>query len=106
MEQTRQGMALVPATLAAIRIRFRPVIMTSLAFFLGTLPLALAHGAGAGAMKGIGTAVTGGMISATFIDLVFIPMFFVLVSRMFGRKASGDGTVSTETSGTPEGEPS
>jgi hypothetical protein len=57
-------------------------------------------------MKGIGTAVTGGMISATFIDLVFIPMFFVLVSRMFGRKASVDGTVSTETSGTPEGEPS
>ena len=104
MDQTRQGMALVPATLAAIRIRFRPVIMTSLAFFLGTLPLALAHGAGAGAMKGIGTAVTGGMVSATFIDLIFIPMFFVLVSRMFGGKGSGDGTLPDGTPITPEGE--
>ena len=85
-EQMRQGDGLVPATLAAVRIRFRPVMMTSLAFFFGTLPLALAHGAGAGAMKGIGTAVTGGMVSATFIDLIFIPMFFVLVSQFFSKK--------------------
>jgi hypothetical protein len=55
-------------------------------------------------MKGIGTAVTGGMISATFIDLVFIPMFFVLISRAFGRKAGDDGTVPPGTSGTLEGE--
>jgi HAE1 family hydrophobic/amphiphilic exporter-1 len=86
MEQMRQGEGLVEATLTAVRIRFRPVMMTSLAFFLGTLPLALAHGAGAGAMKGIGTAVTGGMISATCIDLIYIPLFFVLVSRYLGRK--------------------
>ena len=85
-EQMRHGDPLVKATLAAVRIRFRPVMMTSLAFFFGTLPLALAHGAGAGAMKGIGTAVTGGMVSATFIDLIFIPMFFVLISQMFSRK--------------------
>ncbi|MDR3673397.1 MAG: efflux RND transporter permease subunit [Holophaga sp.] len=85
-EQMRQGGALIPATLAAVRIRFRPVLMTSLAFFFGTLPLALANGAGAGAMKGIGTAVTGGMLSATFIDLIFIPMFFVMVSEFFSRK--------------------
>jgi HAE1 family hydrophobic/amphiphilic exporter-1 len=85
-EQMRQGEGLIPATLAAVRIRFRPVMMTSLAFFFGTLPLALATGAGAGAMKGIGTAVTGGMVSATFIDLIFIPMFFVLVSQFFSRK--------------------
>jgi HAE1 family hydrophobic/amphiphilic exporter-1 len=104
MGQMDQGQALIPATLAAIKIRFRPVIMTSLAFFLGTLPLALAHGAGAGAMKGIGTAVTGGMVSATFIDLIFIPMFFVLVFRLFSRKASGGGTGPTGTSGTLEGE--
>jgi hydrophobe/amphiphile efflux-1 (HAE1) family protein len=89
-DQMRQGQAIVPATLAAIKIRFRPVIMTSLAFFLGTLPLALAHGAGAGAMKGIGTAVTGGMVSATFIDLIFIPMFFVLVSRFFGSRKQAE----------------
>ena len=98
MEQMRQGQALVPATLAAIRIRFRPVIMTSLAFFLGTMPLALAHGAGAGAMKGIGTAVTGGMISATFIDLIFIPMFFVLVFRQFSRKTPGAEPMEGERS--------
>jgi len=85
-EQMRQGEGLVDATLAAVKIRFRPVIMTSLAFFFGTLPLALATGAGAGAMNAIGTAVTGGMLSATFIDLIFIPLFFVLVSAFFGRK--------------------
>jgi HAE1 family hydrophobic/amphiphilic exporter-1 len=84
--QMEQGDGLVAATLAAVRIRFRPVMMTSLAFFFGTLPLALAHGAGAGAMKGIGTAVTGGMVSATFIDLIFIPMFFVLVSQWFSKR--------------------
>jgi len=56
----------------AVQVRFRPVIMTSLAFFFGVLPLAIASGAGAGAMKAIGTAVTGGMLSATFIDLFFI----------------------------------
>jgi len=85
-EQMRHGMGLSEATLAAVRIRFRPVIMTSLAFFFGTLPLALATGAGAGAMNAIGTAVTGGMLSATFIDLVFIPLFFVVISGVFARK--------------------
>jgi HAE1 family hydrophobic/amphiphilic exporter-1 len=60
--------------------------MTSLAFFFGVLPLAIATGAGAGAMKAIGTAVTGGMLSATFIDLFYIPLFFVLVYRMFKDK--------------------
>jgi HAE1 family hydrophobic/amphiphilic exporter-1 len=82
-EQMRHGSELTEATLAAVKIRFRPVIMTSLAFFFGTLPLALASGAGAGAMNAIGTAVTGGMLSATFIDLIFIPLFFILVSRFF-----------------------
>ena len=85
-EQIRHGLGLVEATLAAVRIRFRPVVMTSLAFFFGTLPLALATGAGAGAMTAIGTAVTGGMLSATFIDLIFIPLFFILVSRLFSRR--------------------
>jgi len=85
-DQMRQGLGLIEATLAAVKIRFRPVIMTSLAFFFGTLPLALTKGAGAGAMNSIGTAVTGGMMSATFIDLIFIPLFFVLVSQLFGKK--------------------
>jgi multidrug efflux pump len=85
-EQMSQGHELVEATLAAVRIRLRPVIMTSLAFFFGTLPLALATGAGAAAQNAIGTAVTGGLLSATFIDLIFIPFFFVLISRMFVKK--------------------
>jgi multidrug efflux pump len=85
-EQMSQGHDLVEATLAAVRIRLRPVIMTSLAFFFGTLPLAVATGAGAAAQNAIGTAVTGGLLSATFIDLIFIPFFFVLISRMFVKK--------------------
>ena len=86
-EQMHQGHELVEATLSAVKIRLRPVIMTSLAFFFGTLPLALTKGAGAAAQNAIGTAVTGGLLSATFIDLLFIPFFFVLVSRLFAKKA-------------------
>ncbi len=82
-ERLARGEGLIQATLGAVRVRFRPVIMTSLAFFFGVLPLAIATGAGAGAMNAIGTAVTGGMLSATFIDLLFIPLSFVLVSRLF-----------------------
>ena len=85
-DRMHHGLDVVDATLEAVRIRLRPVIMTSLAFFFGTLPLALATGAGAAAQNAIGTAVTGGLLSATFIDLIFIPFFFVLVSRMFAKK--------------------
>jgi multidrug efflux pump len=85
-DQMHQGHGLIEATLAAVRIRLRPVIMTSLAFFFGTLPLALTKGAGAAAQNAIGTAVTGGLLSATFIDLIFIPFFFVLISRLIARK--------------------
>ena len=93
-------MALIDATLAAVRIRFRPVIMTSLAFFFGTLPLAIATGAGAGAMTAIGTAVTGGMLSATFIDLIFIPLFFVIISEVFARR---QGRLAAEKSAASTG---
>ena len=82
-ERMARGEGLMEATIGAVRIRFRPVIMTSLAFFFGVLPLAIATGAGAGAMKAIGTAVTGGMMSATFIDLFYIPLLFVVVSSLF-----------------------
>jgi HAE1 family hydrophobic/amphiphilic exporter-1 len=85
-ERMARGEGLIEATLGAVRVRFRPVIMTSLAFFFGVLPLAIATGAGAGAMNAIGTAVTGGMLSATFIDLFYIPLLFVVVSRMFKAK--------------------
>jgi len=85
-ERMAGGEGLIEATLGAVRVRFRPVIMTSLAFFFGVLPLAIATGAGAGAMKAIGTAVTGGMLSATFIDLFYIPLLFVVVSSLFAVK--------------------
>ena len=97
-EQRRHGVGLPEATLGAVRIRFRPVIMTSLAFFFGTLPLAIASGAGAGAMNAIGTAVTGGMLSATFIDLIFIPLFFVLISNLFMKKQSPASSKTPEVS--------
>ncbi len=97
-ERLEHGDGLIDATLGAVKTRFRPVIMTSLAFFFGVLPLAIASGAGAGAMNAIGTAVCGGMLSATFIDLIFIPLFFVLVSRMFKkqqyRKLTGHALVA------------
>jgi len=85
-ERMARGEGVIEATLGAVRVRFRPVIMTSLAFFFGVLPLAIATGAGAGAMNAIGTAVTGGMLSATFIDLFYIPLLFVVVSRLFKGK--------------------
>ena len=85
-ERRARGADLVEATLGAVKTRFRPVIMTSLAFFFGVLPLALTTGAGAGAQNAIGTAVVGGMMSATFIDLFFIPLFYVLVCSLFQRK--------------------
>jgi len=101
-EQRRQGLGLIEATLAAVKIRFRPVIMTSLAFFFGTLPLAIASGAGAGAMNAIGTAVTGGMLSATFIDLIFIPLFFVVICQVFERKGRQSATGGAAASTLPE----
>jgi|UniRef100_A0A7V6A2U4 hydrophobe/amphiphile efflux-1 (HAE1) family protein len=85
-ERRAQGERLVEATLGAVKTRFRPVIMTSLAFFFGVLPLAVTSGAGAGAQNAIGTAVVGGMLSATFIDLFFIPLFYVSVCSLFERK--------------------
>jgi hydrophobe/amphiphile efflux-1 (HAE1) family protein len=81
-----QGMGVVESTLQAAKLRLRPIVMTSLAFGFGVLPLAVAAGAGAGAMKAIGTSVLGGMITATFLAIFFIPLFFVLVVRIFGTK--------------------
>ena len=103
-ERMANGEGLIEATLGAVRVRFRPVIMTSLAFFFGVLPLAISTGAGAGAMKAIGTAVTGGMLSATFIDLFYIPLLFVVVSQLFKKKkTAGTPAVPPETTTPPEG---
>ena len=83
-----QGRGLVDAALEAARLRLRPIVMTSLAFILGVLPLMLATGAGAGAQNALGTAVVGGMVSGTVLAVVFVPLFFVVVSRVMGRRPS------------------
>jgi len=81
-----QGMDLVPATLEAAKLRLRPILMTSIAFGFGVMPLAMASGAGAGAQKAIGTSVLGGMLTATFLAIFFIPLFYVFVVQLFGKK--------------------
>ncbi len=81
-----EGMGLVEATLEAAKLRLRPIVMTSLAFGFGVLPLALTTGAGAGAQNAIGTSVIGGMLAATFIAIFYIPLFFVIIVRLFQRK--------------------
>jgi hydrophobe/amphiphile efflux-1 (HAE1) family protein len=76
-----RGKGAVESALEAARMRLRPILMTSLAFVLGVLPLAIAHGAGAGGQTAIGTAVIGGMLSATVLAVLFVPVFFVLIAR-------------------------
>jgi len=86
-----QGMGLAEATLEAARLRLRPILMTSMAFGFGVLPLALAHGAGAGAQAAIGTSVLGGMLTATFLAIFFIPVFYVVVVQLFTRGKAAPG---------------
>ena len=78
-----QGTELVEATMQAVRTRLRPILMTSLAFGMGVLPLALSTGAGSGAQRAIGTGVLGGMIVGAFLGIFFVPLFFVVVRRIF-----------------------
>jgi hydrophobe/amphiphile efflux-1 (HAE1) family protein len=81
-----EAMPIVEATLAAIRDRLRPILMTSLAFGFGVLPLAIATGAGSGAQRAIGTGVLGGMIVGTFLGIFFVPLFFVLIVKLGERR--------------------
>ena len=88
-ENLERGMGLVEGTMGAVRDRLRPIVMTSLAFGLGVLPLAIASGAGSGAQNAIGIGVLGGMLVGTLLGLFFIPLFFVMVQKVFGgRKAA------------------
>jgi hydrophobe/amphiphile efflux-1 (HAE1) family protein len=87
-EQMEAGKDAVTATLAAVRLRLRPILMTSLAFALGVLPLAIATGAGSGSQNAIGTGVLGGMLSATVLGIFFVPVFFIAVQRWFPYRAA------------------
>jgi multidrug efflux pump len=102
-ENVGRGMSLIDATLKAVHGRLRPILMTSLAFGFGVLPLAVATGAGAGAQRAIGTGVFGGMLAGTFLGIFFIPLLFVVVQSVFHRflkaqpVASGVLASDTET---------
>ncbi|WP_114191575.1 multidrug efflux RND transporter permease subunit AcrB [Edaphovirga cremea] len=82
----KEGKGLIEATLEAVRMRLRPILMTSLAFMLGVLPLVISSGAGSGAQNAVGTGVLGGMVTATVLAIFFVPVFFVVVRRRFSRK--------------------
>lgn len=84
-ERYTNGMPLPEAALEAARLRFRPIIMTSLAFILGVVPLVIASGAGAASRHSIGTGVFGGMLAATFLAIYFVPLFFVVIGKIAGR---------------------
>ena len=86
LQKRKEGYNLVDSALEAAKVRLRPIIMTSLAFTIGVMPLAISSGAGAASKHSIGTGVIGGMLTATFIAIVFIPLFYILISRL-----SGDG---------------
>ena len=82
----KEGKGLIEATLDAVRMRLRPILMTSLAFILGVVPLVISTGAGSGAQNAVGTGVMGGMITATVLAIFFVPVFFVVVRRRFSKK--------------------
>ena len=92
-----KGMSTLEAAIAAARMRLRPILMTSLAFILGVLPLMVSKGAGAGAQNALGTAVVGGMVSGTVLAIFFVPLFFVVVQGLFGRNKPA----AAESAGAP-----
>jgi multidrug efflux pump len=96
-----EGKPLYEATIEAAHLRFRPILMTSLAFTLGVVPLAIATGASAASQNAIGTGVLGGMISATILAVIFVPAFFVSVMNLFGGKVKTDEAPA----GQPRGQP-
>jgi multidrug efflux pump len=93
------GMSIVDSVMHAIRDRLRPIIMTSMAFGLGVLPLALAAGAGSGAQRAIGTGVIGGMLAGTFLGIFFVPLFFVLVQKLVRRFRKSEPALQSDSDG-------
>ena len=96
--QLDHGLSLFEATLSAAKMRLRPILMTSLAFGLGVLPLATSTGAGSGSQNAIGTGVLGGMISATVLGIFFVPVFFVVIRKIFKGSRPGSDAAASDTS--------
>jgi HAE1 family hydrophobic/amphiphilic exporter-1 len=104
MNKLQEGMGLIEATLEGAKLRFRPIVMTSLAFGFGVLPLVLTTGAGAGAQNAIGTSVLGGMVTGTFLAVFFIPLFYFAIYRLMERKRNGlTKTTGSADAVSPEG---
>src|SRR5690606_11976301 len=94
----KEGRTLVQAALEAARLRLRPIVMTSLAFTFGVLPMALASGAGQGSQHAIATGVVGGMITATVLAIFFIPLFYVVVAKLSFRRAEPEPAIAPHES--------
>lgn len=97
LQKRKEGYNLVDAALEAAKVRLRPIIMTSLAFTVGVMPLAISSGAGAASKHSIGTGVIGGMLTATFIAILFIPLFYILISKLSKKVESDDAHVETKS---------
>jgi len=98
-ERMREGMSAFDSAIEAAKLRLRPILMTSLAFIFGVLPLAISTGAGAGGQNAIGRAVVGGMLSATVLAIFFVPMFFVVVRNLFDRRRNKNAGPDTNHDG-------
>jgi multidrug efflux pump len=102
VEKRHEGLSLYDAAIEAARLRFRPIVMTSFAFILGVVPLALATGASANSRHSIGTGVIGGMLGATVIAIFFIPMFYVALGKLSTR-LSGKKPADADAQAKPRG---
>jgi multidrug efflux pump len=111
IEEEAAGKSTFEATMAAVRLRLRPIVMTSLAFVLGMVPLVISTGAGAASRIAVGTGVMGGMLAATLLGIFFIPLFYLSVRRWLGRRrpparSAADDDEHDDESAAPEPEPS
>ncbi|WP_405597663.1 MULTISPECIES: efflux RND transporter permease subunit [unclassified Pseudoalteromonas] len=96
IHQMDEGLGLVDAAIAAVRLRLRPILMTSMAFICGVIPLAIASSAGSGAQNALGISIIGGTLASSILVVVFVPLFFVLVRRVFPRKTDSVAKESAE----------
>jgi multidrug efflux pump subunit AcrB len=100
-EEQARGKALIEATLSAVKLRLRPILMTSFAFMFGVMPLALSSGAGSGAQNAVGTGVIGGLLAAVVLGLIYVPLFYVVVQKLFTRKSSAAPLAAETDEGAP-----